>query len=161
GLEAFLLLERFRIMAGDAQLDDSHVVIDAPASGSALELLAVAGSLKKLAPRGTLNRLAHSVETFLCDVERFGAILTGAPEELALREALETARALRDQLRIATVAAVVNRRVETIFQEAEVAALAAAGSHAGLAARRVQEQALARRAVRDLRRARLRTAELP
>ena len=161
GLEAFLLLERFRIMAGDAQLDDSRVVIDAPASGTALELLAVAGTLKKLALRGTLNRLAHSVETFLCDAERFGAIVTVAPEELALREALETTRALRDQLRIATVAAVVNRRVETIFEEAEIAALAARGGHAELAARRIQEQALAKRAVRELKRAGLRTAELP
>src|SRR5437879_6442548 len=38
GLEAFLLLERLRIMAGDAALHDRYVVVDAPASGSALEL---------------------------------------------------------------------------------------------------------------------------
>jgi arsenite-transporting ATPase len=36
GLEAFLLLERLRIMAGDAALEDRYLVIDAPASGSAV-----------------------------------------------------------------------------------------------------------------------------
>ena len=41
GLEAFLLLERLRIMAGDAALKDLYLVIDAPASGSAVELLSV------------------------------------------------------------------------------------------------------------------------
>src|SRR6202795_590121 len=46
GLEAFLLLERLRIMAGDAALEDRYLVIDAPAWGSALELLLVSRGVK-------------------------------------------------------------------------------------------------------------------
>src|SRR6202521_3943842 len=47
GLEAFLLLERLRIMAGDAALEDRYLVIDAPASGSAVELLSVSSGVKR------------------------------------------------------------------------------------------------------------------
>src|SRR5258707_12475679 len=65
GLEAFLMLERLRIIAGRAALEDRYAVVDAPATGSALELLAVPGALKQLAPIGTLNRLAANVEGFL------------------------------------------------------------------------------------------------
>ena len=55
GLEAFLMLERLRIIAGRAALEDRYAVVDAPATGSALELLAVPGALKQLAPIGTLT----------------------------------------------------------------------------------------------------------
>jgi anion-transporting ArsA/GET3 family ATPase len=161
GLEAFLLLERLRIMAGDAALTDSYVVVDAPASGTALELLAVARTLKGIAPAGTLNRLAESVESFLGDPERFGVILTAAPEELALRETLETAAALRERLGIATIAAVVNCCAPALFQRGEIATLAAHGAHARLASRRLREHALARAAHARLRRAGLRSLELP
>ena len=87
GLEAFLMLERLRIMGGDAALEDRYVVVDGPASGSALELLAVARGVKGIAPVGSLNRIAHSVESFLVDRDRFGVVLTVTPEELAIREA--------------------------------------------------------------------------
>ena len=83
------MLERLRILAGDAALMDRYGVIDAPASGAALELLAVAAGIKRLAPAGTLNRLAHAVESFLRDPHQFGVMLTVTPEDLALREAIE------------------------------------------------------------------------
>src|SRR5258707_9889779 len=108
GLEAFLLLERIRIMAGDAALEDRYLVIDAPASGSAVELLSVAAGVKNISPNGTLNRLADSVAAFLADPTRFGAIITVTPEELALREALETESTMRERLSIARIAAIIN-----------------------------------------------------
>src|SRR4029077_8358877 len=55
GLEAFLMLERLRIIAGRAALEDRYAVVDAPATGSALELLSVPGALEQIAPLGTLN----------------------------------------------------------------------------------------------------------
>src|SRR5271167_1309887 len=102
GLEAFLLLERLRILAGDAALEDRYLVVDAPASGSAVELLSVSSGVKGIAPAGTLNRLADSVDRFLTDATRFGAIVTMAPEDLAVREALETAAAVRARLGVVT-----------------------------------------------------------
>jgi len=136
GLEAFLLLERLRIMAGDAALEDRYLVIDAPASGSAVELLSVSSGVKNIAPAGTLNRLADSIDSFLCDPTRFGAVITMTPEELAVREALETAVTIRERLGIVTVAAIINCVPDLLFDTAELAAMSPLGGHASLAIRR-------------------------
>src|SRR5208337_1590421 len=88
-------------------LEDRFLVIDAPASGSAVELLSVSSGVKGIAPAGTLNRLAHLVDRFLTDATRFGAIVTMTPENLAVREALETAATMRERLGIVTVAAIM------------------------------------------------------
>src|SRR5580658_291174 len=136
GLEAFLLLERLRIMAGDAALEDRYLVIDAPASGSAVELLTVSSGVRNIAPGGTLNRLAGSIDSFLGDATRFGAVITTTPEDLAVREALETAATIRDRLGIATVAAIMNRVPDLIFDTSELAAISPLDGHARLAIRR-------------------------
>ncbi len=136
GLEAFLLLERLRIMAGDAALEDRYLVIDAPASGSAIELLSVSSGVKGIAPGGTLNRLADSVDSFLTDATRFGAIVTMTPEDLAVREALEIAATMRERLGIVTVAAIMNCVPDLLFDTSELAALNSLGGHARLAVRR-------------------------
>jgi arsenite-transporting ATPase len=136
GLEAFLLLERLRIMAGDSALEDRYVVIDAPASGSAVEMLSVSSGVKGLASAGTLNRLADSIDNFLADPTRFGAVITTTPEHLAIGEALETAATLRDRLGIVTVAVIMNRVPDLLFDTAELAAISALDGHARLAIRR-------------------------
>jgi energy-coupling factor transporter ATP-binding protein EcfA2 len=161
GLEAFLMLERLRIMGGDAALFDRQAVIDAPASGTALELLAVAAAIRKLAPAGTLNRLARGVESFLRDPHQFGVMLTVTPEELALREALETAAALRAQLGIGSLMAVLNRTPAAIFERDELDALEALPAHAALARRREAERRFAHHARRRLRAAGVETIEIP
>ncbi|HVA79971.1 MAG TPA: ArsA-related P-loop ATPase [Candidatus Binataceae bacterium] len=153
GLEAFLLLERLRIMAGNAALEDRQVVVDAPASGSALELLAVAHGVTGIAPAGSLNRIAHSVESFVRDPARFGVILTVTPEELAIREARELTTALREHLGVATVAAIMNRTPAALFTKAELDAIAALRAHHNLAVRREHERAAAHRARREFTRA--------
>jgi len=136
GLEAFLLLERLRIMGGDAALKDRYLVIDAPASGSAVELLSVSSGVKGIAPAGTLNRLADSIGSFLGDATRFGAIITMTPEDLAVREALETAATIRERLGIVTVAAMMNCVPDLLFDTSELAATSPLGGHARLAVRR-------------------------
>ncbi len=136
GLEAFLLLERLRIMAGDAALEDRYLVVDAPASGSAVELLSVSSGVKGIAPAGTLNRLAASIDGFLTDATRFGAVITTTPEDLAVREALETAATIRDRLGVATIAAIMNCVPDLLFDTSELAAMSPLGGHARLAIRR-------------------------
>ncbi len=160
GLEAFLMLERLRIMAGDAALEDRYVVVDGPASGSALELLAVARGVKGIAPVGSLNRIAHSVESFLVDCERFGVVLTVTPEELAIREALELSAALREHLGIATVAAIMNRTPEPLFSKADMHAISELGAHFALAQRRERERSAAGRARKEFSRAGVPMVEL-
>lgn len=146
GLEAFLLLERLRILAGDAALTDRSVVVDAPASGSALELLEVARGVKRIAPVGSLNRIAHNVESFLVDPERFQAVIAVTPEALAIREALELAHRLRSDLGIATAAAIMNRTPEALFTSADLAAARPLRHHFQLAARRERARDNAERA---------------
>ncbi len=159
GLEAFLMLERLRELAGQAALNDAHVVIDAPATGTALELLSVARAVKGLAPFGTLNNLAGEVEDFLGDPNRFGVVLTLTPEELSLREAIEAAAALSDA-GIATVAALLNAVPDALFGPEELAAVSRLGEHAKMAARRVEAAASATRVRKQLERGGLRVIEL-
>jgi Mrp family chromosome partitioning ATPase len=161
GLEAFLVLERLRQLAGQAALKDRFVAIDAPATGHALELLAVAGGIRNLAPAGTLNRLSSAVEEFLIDRNRFGVIVTVTPEEFALREALEAAGELRDRLNIGCVGAVLNCVPPALFTAAEIAKLRRHEGHARLADRRHESAEFARHARQALERAGIAVAELP
>jgi arsenite/tail-anchored protein-transporting ATPase len=160
GLEAFLMLERLRLMAGKAALEDRFAVIDAPATGHALELLAVAKGIRKLAPTGTLHRLSSAVEEFLIDRNRCGVMLTLTPEELALREALEGAAALRE-LGIECAGAIVNMVPPALYATAEIAKLRPLEAHARLAERRRELSEFAVRARDELERAGIAVTELP
>jgi arsenite-transporting ATPase len=160
GLEAFLLLERLRLIAGKAALEDRFAVIDAPATGHALELLGVAKGIRKLAPSGTLHRLSSAVEEFLIDRNRCGVMLTVTPEELALRESLEAAAALRE-LSIECVGAIVNMAPTALFTAAEIAKLGRVAGHARLAERRRELSEFAERARTELERAGIAVTELP
>ena len=160
GLEAFLLLERLRMMGGEAALNDCYVAIDAPASGTALELLAVATGIKGVAPAGTLNRLANEVQAFLSDRARFGVLLTITPEELALREALDTARALRG-MGIHIVGSVVNRSPQALFSEGELQRLDTLTAHRRLAEKRFAEQAALETARKKLKSEQIAIFQLP
>jgi Mrp family chromosome partitioning ATPase len=161
GLEAFLMLERLRLMAGKAAAEDCFAVIDAPATGSAIELLSVAQGVKQLAPVGMLNRLAGEVDEFLTDTKRFGVILTVRPEELALREAIEAAAILREKLAITCVAAVLNGVNAALFTSSEIAQLRSLKGHARLARHRRASAEFAASARRELKCAGLPIVELP
>lgn len=161
GLEAFLMLERLRQLAGTAALNDRFAVIDAPATGHAMELLAVAKSIRNLAPTGRLNRLSSAVEEFLFDRNRFGVILTVLPEELALREALEAAVDMRDRLGIECVGAVLNCVTPALFTRSEIVKLRRFEAHALLAERRAAMAEFAHHARRELEGAGIAVVELP
>jgi anion-transporting ArsA/GET3 family ATPase len=161
GLEAFLMLERLRLLAAQAALEDRYVVVDGPATGGAIELLSVTERLQELAPLGTLNRLAREIEEFLHDANRFGVIIVLRPEEHALREAIESAAAINGKLRIHAIAAILNGIVEPLFTSSELAGLEALAEHARLAERRLLNAKLASRARRELSRASLKVIELP
>ncbi len=161
GLEAFLMLERLRMLAVHAAAEDRFAVVDAPATGSALELLSVAGGIKRIAPLGTLNRLAAGVESFLADESRFSVMLTLAPNELALRETLEAADALRGRLGVSVAAAALNFVPAALFSASELAALSGYPACRRLAEWRASAGRLAARARRQASRAGLRVVDLP
>jgi anion-transporting ArsA/GET3 family ATPase len=161
GLEAFLLLERLRMLAGEAAREDHYVVIDGPATGTSLELLSVADGVKRIAPAGTLNRLAEQLEEFVRDENRFGVVITLGPEELALREALQAADELR-RLRIAVAGTVLNGTTKALFTRAEVKRIKQIKpEYAELAQRRVEIAQAAERARSGIKEAGLYKLELP
>jgi anion-transporting ArsA/GET3 family ATPase len=160
GLEAFLMLDRLRVLAGEAARDDGYVVIDGPATGTALELLSVAAGLGRLAPSGLLNRLSIELEKFLADPESFAVALTLSPEEAAVREAIETASAL-ERMRIRRLAAILNGVTGQLFSATEAESAAKLGNHGRLMKRRIELGNLAERARERLRRVRLDVIELP
>ena len=161
GLEAFLMLERLRLLAGKAALEDRFVVVDAPATGHALELLAVALSLKQLAPTGTLNRLAHAVDEFLRDGNRFGVFITLTPAELALRETLDAISTMRSEEGIGAITAIINWVPAALFSAADMMKVEGLPQHAALARRRRDLAHGASRARRELERAGVSVVELP
>jgi len=161
GLEAFLMLDRLRILAGEAARSGGYLVIDAPATGTALELLSVAGGLGRLAPSGLLHRLALELEKFLTDPESFGVMIALSPEEAALREALETSAVLDTRLGIRRIGAILNGVAGQLFSRAEAEAASTLGKHGELMARRIERGALAERARRRLSGAGINVIELP
>ena len=162
GLQAFLLLSRLSAMAGEAARDDRYVVVDGLSTGASLELLAVATGVRNLAAAGTLSRLAADLEGFISDPNRFGVAIVVAPQELALREALEAAATLRDQLKVSRVLAILNGLAAPLFTRAEAdQAMAANMDQAGLVRRRVELGAAGQRVRKELSAAGLEVIELP
>ncbi len=121
GLEAFLIVERLRLMAREAE-PDRILIVDGPATGGAFEMLSVATNLKRLAPRGALHQLALEVEEFLNDRMRFGVLLTLTPEDLALRETIMAIDSFAT-LGIRCLAAIINRADGALFSPTELARL--------------------------------------
>jgi anion-transporting ArsA/GET3 family ATPase len=159
GLEAFLMLERIRLMAAAAK-PDSSIVIDAPATGGALEMLSVAEGVKRIAPFGTLHRLGDEVEQFICDGERFAVILTSRPEDLAIREAIAAAETLGGR-GIKCAGIVLNGATDAMFSTAEIAKLGELEAYRRLAKERRAAALAAMRARRELRRVRLAVVATP
>ncbi|MGO9062611.1 MAG: ArsA-related P-loop ATPase [Candidatus Binataceae bacterium] len=162
GLQAFLLLTRLSSLAGEAARADRYVVVDGLSTGASLELLSVAMGVRNLAAAGTLNRLAGELESFISDPNRFGAAIVVSPQELALKEGLEAAARLRDNLHVKRVIAILNGVPAPLFTKAETEhAMAADAEHAGLVRRRMELDEAARGVRKELAAAGLEVIELP
>ncbi len=161
GLQAFLTLERLRQVAQEAAVGDGYAVIDAPASGSAVELLAVTQSIRDLAPSGTLNKLARSIESFVRNQQLFGVWLTARPERFAVHEALETLACLREQLRIRHVTVVLNGVPEFLLSSADYTKMDQAPGHRRLALQRKATCEMAALACKQLEEAGVDVIQLP
>lgn len=159
GLEAFLMLDRIRLIAEEVG-PDGRLVIDAPATGTALELLAVAAGLKRLAPIGTLHRLASAIDDFQRNGDRFAVMITLRAEELALREAL-AAVATVSEAGIRCAGVLLNGVTSSLFSEAEVARLAQHAELHRLAEMRQAAVSACGAARRQLHSARLAVVETP
>ena len=134
------------------------VVVDAPATGHAVQLLRVPSALVDTIPGGPLRHDAEWMEALLVDPARTSLAIVTLPEEMPVNEAIDLDAQVRGVLGIHRGALFVNAMPPARFGAEEVARLAAladAGPPLGPAARAARLQAIrAEQAARYLERAR-------
>jgi len=162
GLGEFLVLHRLlgwieARRRGRALYD--LIVVDAPASGHSLPLLAAPRTLGALARLGPVAELLAGVQRLIADPDATLVCVVTTPEELAVRETVELHRELGGHLGLAVAPPIVNALPPRRFTAGDGAALdrleAAGGPHPYLAAARFQ---LERRRQADAQLAALRRA---
>ncbi|GAB4288465.1 MAG: hypothetical protein Kow0090_00750 [Myxococcota bacterium] len=84
------------------------VIVDMPASGHAYLMLKAPRVARELIKRGPLNKRAEEVDEFLRKSGRTGVLITALPEELAVREAIETHSKIGGELGYNIIAVVMN-----------------------------------------------------
>jgi anion-transporting ATPase len=133
------------------------VLVDAPATGHAVQLLRVPSALVDTVPGGPLRHDADWMEAMLVDPARTSVAIVTLPEEMPVNEAVELDAQVRGVLGMHRGALFVNAMPEARFapgEEARLAALARAPPPLGPAARAARLQALrADQAARYLARA--------
>jgi anion-transporting ArsA/GET3 family ATPase len=134
------------------------VVVDAPATGHAVQLLRVPSALVDTVPGGPLRHDAEWMQALLVDAQRTSLVLVTLPEEMPVNEAIELDAQVRSVLGIHRGALVVNAMPEARFspdEEARLGALSRAPPPLGPAAEAARLHALrAGQAARYLARAR-------
>jgi len=102
------------------------VVLDAPASGQLLGLLAAPRTFSEIARVGPVARQANRIDRAFTDAADVAAIVVTTPEQMAVTEALWLQAALSERFKVQIGAVVVNRLLPAWFSAEEGRALAAA-----------------------------------
>jgi len=97
-----------RIVRGEVRPRADVVVLDAPATGHGVQLLAAPGLVAGAIGGGPVGRLAAEVAGFVADRARTRVVVTALAEEMPVEEALELIATLRDRLTRAPDLVVVN-----------------------------------------------------
>jgi hypothetical protein len=84
------------------------VIVDGPATGFGVSLLAAPGTFSRVARRGPVSRQAAAIHATLVDPARTGVVGVATPDEAAVSEVLVTRARLRDELGIELGLVVVN-----------------------------------------------------
>ncbi|HZZ83088.1 MAG TPA: ArsA-related P-loop ATPase [Anaeromyxobacteraceae bacterium] len=101
------------------------VILDAPATGHAVQLLRVPAALLDTVPAGPLRSDAQWMQDLLVDPAATALAIVTLPEEMPVNEAIELDAQVRGVLGIARAALFVNAMPEARFAEAEREALLA------------------------------------
>jgi hypothetical protein len=149
----------------EARVEEDHrprwdlVVMDAPSTGHAVQLLRVPRALLGMAPPGPLRSDAHWMDELLLDRRRTALALVTLPEELPVTETIELEEQLRAEVGLAPSAVLVNAMPAHRFDAEESALLpelVAAPAPVGPAAQAaLLQSARSALAERELARARL------
>jgi anion-transporting ArsA/GET3 family ATPase len=100
------------------------VIVDAPATGHAVQLLRVPSALVETVPGGPLRHDAEWMQALLVDPARSSLAIVTLPEEMPVNEAIELDAQVRSLLGIHRGALFVNAMPEARFSAAEAARLA-------------------------------------
>ena len=121
GLEAWSMLGKAFYHACPPKGDPDYdlVIVDAPATGHALDMLRVPFVIESVAPPGLLRRDASRAAKMFRDPERAGSVLVTLPEYMPASETIELSNALTDELKIPVLHLVINRVLNVLFAEKE------------------------------------------
>ncbi len=121
GLEAWSMLGKafYHACPPKGEPDYDLVIVDAPATGHALDMLRVPFVIENVAPPGLLRRDAARAAEMFQDPERAGAVLVTLPEYMSANETIELADALANELEIPVLHLVINRVLDVLFAEKE------------------------------------------
>jgi anion-transporting ArsA/GET3 family ATPase len=121
GLEAWSMLGKafYHACPPKGEPDYDLVIVDAPATGHALDMLRVPFVIESVAPPGLLRRDAARAAKMFRDPERAGAVLVTLPEYMPASETIELSDALANELRIPVLHLVINRVLNVLFAEKE------------------------------------------
>ena len=111
GLPEFLVLQKLHTWLSARRLGRrvyDLIVVDAPASGHSLPLLAAPRTLGALARLGPVGDTLRAVGATLADPATTLVCIVSTPEELAVRETIELHRELADRLGLPVGPAIVN-----------------------------------------------------
>jgi anion-transporting ArsA/GET3 family ATPase len=123
GITEFLLLEKlldwiepgFRVRRRGYEV----IIVDGPATGHALKMLRTPRALASMVPGGPLGKTARRLLALLGDHARTQVLLVSLPDEMAVRETIETQHALESDLAIHVARPVINRVFPRHFSAAE------------------------------------------
>jgi anion-transporting ArsA/GET3 family ATPase len=101
------------------------VVVDAPASGSAIGMLRTPRTFGDIARVGTVRRQADRVRGLITDPNRTAYVVATLPEEMPVTETLELESELQDEVGMGPTAIVVNALLPQRFTAAELEQLGA------------------------------------
>jgi anion-transporting ArsA/GET3 family ATPase len=133
GITEFLLLERILgwIEPGfGTRRRYGMIIVDGPATGHAVKLLRTPRNLAAMVPGGPLGSTARRLLALLADHTRARVLLVSLPEDMAVRETIETHQALAGDLALHVVRPVVNRVFPRHFTAGEAARIEHAGNGA-------------------------------
>lgn len=123
GVTEFLLLEKLlgwiEPGSGARRRGYAVIIVDGPATGHALRLLRTPRSLATMVPGGPLGKTARKLLALLADHQRTQVLLVSLPDEMSVRETIETQQALAGDLALHVARPVINRVFPRHFTAAE------------------------------------------
>jgi len=101
------------------------VIVDAPATGHGLAMLAAPRTFGEIARVGPISRQAGTIDAFIRDPKQTGVAVVALPEEMPVTETLEFEGRLRERMGMKVDAIVANALFPERFSGAEAKRLAA------------------------------------